>query len=111
MWNGRHFALKNNTTNPSIFVTGIPCTNNDFPNLLWMLYVSVSSPYVFPSGFQKCELISGHFGGEWKGLKYVFVWYIMSEKSDEPLPSDNMPQKVAGKPNAFSFVLNLNISG
>lgn len=34
----------------------------------------------------------------------------MSEKSDEPLSSDNMPQKVAGKPNAFNFVLNLNMS-
>lgn len=33
-----------------------------------------------------------------------------SEKSGEPLSTANMPQKAGGKPNAFDFVLNLNMS-
>lgn len=74
-----------------------------------MLYVSVSSARVFQGGFLKCEMISGYLEGEWRGLKYVFV-FDMSEKSDEPLSSNNMPQEVAGKPNASNFVLNSNKS-
>lgn len=115
VWNGRASASKTATTKCSIFGTGIPCTSNDFPDLLWMLCVSVCSAPVFPSGFQNCKLISDHLGGGGVERRkicdnfLIYICFIMSEKPDEPLSADSMPPSW-WQTSVFSFGLALNVS-